>query len=56
MSRKSLWGFGLLLAMVMLTNTGCFWIAEVGPNLGTFSIPIPVSPYFQDAGTEILGA
>ncbi|HEX4000280.1 MAG TPA: hypothetical protein VHX65_17145 [Pirellulales bacterium] len=49
MSRKSLWGAGLLFAMVALTNTGCFWITELGPNLGAFSIPIPVSPYFQDA-------
>jgi hypothetical protein len=49
MSTKSLWGAGLLFAMVALTNTGCFWIAELGPNLGAFSIPVPVSPYFQDA-------
>jgi hypothetical protein len=49
MSTKSLWGAGVLFAMVALTNTGCFWITAVGPNLGAFSIPVPVSPYFQDA-------
>jgi hypothetical protein len=37
-----------LLAGLSLANTGCFWIAHQGPNLGPFSIPIPVSPYFQD--------
>jgi hypothetical protein len=49
MSTKTLWGASLLFAMVVLTNTGCFWIAALGPNLGAFSIPVPVSPYFQDA-------
>lgn len=49
MSRKSLWGAGLLLALTALTNTGCFWITAAGPNLGIASIPVPVSPYFQDA-------
>ncbi len=48
MSRKSLWMAGLLLALSTLTNTGCFWLAKEGPNLGFISIPIPVSPYFQD--------
>ena len=37
-----------VLSGTMLANTGCFWIAGEGPNLGPFSIPIPVSPYFQD--------
>ncbi len=37
-----------VLSGTMLANTGCFWIAGQGPNLGPFSIPIPVSPYFQD--------
>jgi hypothetical protein len=49
MSRKSIWCAGLLFAMLALTNTGCFWVMKVGPNLGAFSIPTPVSPYFQDA-------
>jgi len=47
MSTKTLWGAAAMLAIVLLTNTGCFWIAEMGPNMGAFSIPIPVSPYFQ---------
>jgi hypothetical protein len=48
MSTKSLWMAAALLGLSTLTNTGCFWIAKEGPNLGMFSIPIPVSPYFQD--------
>jgi hypothetical protein len=35
------------LGLVMLTNTGCFWIAQQGPNIGLLGIPIPVSPYPQ---------
>jgi len=38
------WG---LLAVAILPNTGCFWIATQGPNLGFLSFPVPVSPYFQ---------
>lgn len=34
----------LFLAAVLLTGTGC---TQLGPNLGLWSIPIPVSPYFQ---------
>ena len=48
MSTKSLWTAAALLALSTVANTGCFWIAKEGPNLGMFSIPIPVSPYFQD--------
>jgi hypothetical protein len=48
MSSSTLWTAAALLALSTLTNTGCFWIAKEGPNLGMFSIPIPVSPYFQD--------
>ena len=55
MSTKSLWGAGLLFAMLAMTNTGCFWITKIGPNLGAFSIPIPVSPYFQDAQEQDSG-
>ncbi len=47
MTTKTLWGAAAMLALVLTTNTGCFWIAEMGPNMGAFSIPIPVSPYFQ---------
>jgi hypothetical protein len=37
-----------LLMLAMTANTGCFWISTLGPYLGFISIPIPVSPYFQD--------
>ena len=38
--------FGLLaVASMVLLNTGCF--TAVGPTLGIFSIPTPVSPYWQ---------
>jgi hypothetical protein len=47
MSRKSFWSAMALLATVTLTNTGCFWIATQGPNIGPMAIPIPISPYFQ---------
>ncbi|MFM8252650.1 MAG: hypothetical protein ACKOBW_13725 [Planctomycetota bacterium] len=48
MSHKfSLAALGLLVAMLSLTSTGCVGIAH-GPQLGVFSIPIPISPYFQD--------
>jgi hypothetical protein len=36
----------ILIAMASLTSTGC--LGYVGPSLGLLSIPIPVSPYFQD--------
>src|SRR5271156_2723865 len=48
MTTKSLWTATTLLALFMLTNTGCFWLMETGPNLGFISVPIPVSPYFQE--------
>jgi hypothetical protein len=36
-------------AMLITTNTGCMtWGVTLGPSLGFVSIPIPVSPYFQD--------
>jgi hypothetical protein len=36
-------------AMLTATNTGCMtWGITLGPTLGFVSIPIPVSPYFQD--------
>ena len=47
MLRRSTWLAFTLLALVTLTNTGCFWIATQGPNLGPLAIPIPVSPYYQ---------
>ncbi len=47
MSRK----FATLTGSMLITacaafSTGC--IGVHGPSLGPFSIPIPVSPYFQD--------
>ena len=47
MSRKSTWTAFALLAAATITNSGCFWIATQGPNLGPLAIPIPVSPYTQ---------
>jgi len=38
----------LLLAVMALSNAGCFWLATQGPQLGPLAIPIPVSAYFQD--------
>ena len=35
----------ILVAAGQFQCTGCF--ATTGPTLGVFSIPIPVSPYFQ---------
>jgi hypothetical protein len=48
MSVKPLSAAGACLALLLLTNTGCFWIEKAGPTLGPFAIPIPVTPYFQD--------
>jgi len=49
MSRKhgSLLGM-LLLSLFCLSGSGCFWLTTEGPYLGFMSIPIPISPYFQD--------
>jgi hypothetical protein len=47
-SRKSYLAMLALLMLSMTVNTGCFWISSLGPYLGFISIPIPVSPYFQD--------
>ena len=38
---------GLILAVTAMGSTGCVGIS-VGPELGAFGIPIPVSPFFQD--------
>ncbi len=35
----------LIIAAVSLASSGCF--SSTGPTLGIFSIPIPVSPYWQ---------
>lgn len=39
---------GLLATLLTLSNTGCFWVTTLGPHTGFVSIPIPISPYFQD--------
>jgi hypothetical protein len=37
--------FAALMGAMAILNTGCF--QATGPTLGIFSIPIPVSPYWQ---------
>jgi hypothetical protein len=41
-----------LLAMVLSTSSGCFWVTTQGPNLGFLAFPIPISPYFQEKKEE----
>lgn len=41
-------GTMLLLLATILPSTGCFWVVQRGPYLGALSVPIPVSPYFQE--------
>jgi len=48
MSLKIKSALAALLAVWTLSGTGCFWITSQGPNLGFLSIPIPVSPYYQN--------
>jgi hypothetical protein len=49
MARMKTTAFGLLLVTWSLTTTGCFWgFTTGGPSLGILSVPIPISPYFQD--------
>ncbi len=37
--------FALFIAAASLSSVGCF--APIGPTLGIFSIPVPVTPYWQ---------
>ncbi|MCH2182332.1 MAG: hypothetical protein MK108_10035 [Mariniblastus sp.] len=37
--------FATLVAGLAVINSGCF--TAIGPTLGIFSIPVPVSPYWQ---------
>ncbi|MGI9455282.1 MAG: hypothetical protein ACR2NU_01905, partial [Aeoliella sp.] len=38
----------VLIAMGSLSTTGCFWgLTTLGPSLGPFAIPVPISPYLQ---------
>ena len=48
MQRKFLLSIGVMLLGVIISNAGCS-LCTVGPSLGIFSIPVPVSPYFQQA-------
>ncbi|MCG8448052.1 MAG: hypothetical protein MI725_00545, partial [Pirellulales bacterium] len=35
----------LVFALSALSSTGCFWgLSTLGPSLGPFAIPVPVSP------------
>lgn len=45
MSTKRLTAMVLLMAGSAVLNTGCF--QQFGPSLGLFSVPIPVTPYWQ---------
>lgn len=48
MLKTSLQGMFLTaLSAVLITASGCAF-CSFGPNLGILSVPIPVSPYFQD--------
>ena len=39
----------LLLVASTMTTSGCGWgWATFGPSLGILSVPVPVSPFFQD--------
>ena len=46
--RFTLLTLSLTLACLSLSNTGCVHLTE-GNSLGLLAIPIPVSPYFQEA-------
>ena len=37
----------LLIAVGLPFQSGCFWLAAQGPNLGPLAIPIPVPTYMQ---------
>jgi hypothetical protein len=55
MSKKTLsLAFGLLVACISLSNTGCVRITH-GNSLGILAIPIPVSPYFQKMQEDASG-
>lgn len=43
-------GIAGLAAIVFVSSTGCL---TYGPTLGIASIPVPVSPYFQDAYEDL---
>jgi len=39
--------FSVLAATISLASTGCMGMSGGGAGMGIFSIPVPVSPYFQ---------
>ena len=40
--RASRMVIALVVASVALSQTGCFWMMQSGPNIGPMAIPIPV--------------
>ncbi|MEE2639739.1 MAG: hypothetical protein VX768_03875 [Planctomycetota bacterium] len=40
----------MLLGLLSISSTGCFNVT--GPSLGLLSIPIPVSPYYQEMAED----
>ena len=46
-SRARFITLAVLLALVSTTQSGCFWLASQGPNLGPLAFPIPVPVYVQ---------
>ncbi len=48
MQRPAAYTAALLISVLSLGSTGCFWgLASQGPSLGIAAIPIPISPYLQ---------
>ncbi len=45
LTRKLTVLMALVMAATAVSTTGCF--QSIGPSLGIFSVPIPVSPYWQ---------
>ena len=46
----------LLLVSGSLMTTGCGWgWTTFGPSVGILSVPVPVSPYFQDQHEDDFG-
>jgi len=46
-TRKFSAAIAAILAVMTLSTSGCFWVAELGPNLGFLSFPVPVTPWLQ---------
>lgn len=54
MSHKPLTSLAALtLALLSLGSTGCtLWPIDLGPQMGIFGVPIPVSPFYQDQAED----